>query len=282
MTEAGQTKKTAASLQAMKRAGEKIAMLTCYDYPTALWQEDAGVDVIFVGDSVGTNMLGYDHEREVTMDDMIHHLKAVRRGVVRAYLLADLPYESCRTPDVALENALRFVSLGADGVKLEGFRMDVVKALVARGIDTWAHLGLNPQIHDRKGLKARTAAAAVELVENSLALQEAGAGFLVLEMIPEEVAGTVTKRLTIPTIGIGAGRFTDGQVLIVADVLGANDLDLKHVAQYDDFTARGKKALSRYVADVRRGRFPDRQQVRHLAAKELEQLEEWDRSASLP
>lgn len=268
----GGGEKTAA-LQAMKAAGEKIAVLTCYDYPTAVWQEEAGVDVIFAADSVGTNMLGYGDEREVTMEDMTHHLKAVRRGVKHTYLLADMPFGSSDTPDAAVENALRFVSLGADGVKLEGYKVEVVEALARRGIDTWAHLGLNPQIHDQRRLQARTATAAARLVEKAQALQNAGASFLVLELIPEEVGGLVTRRLTIPTIGIAAGRFTDGQVLVVTDVLGVGDREFRHVARYAEFSAAGREALRQYVADVREGRFPGERHVRHLSAEELARLE---------
>ena len=175
-----------AALQAKKGRGEPIVVLTCYDSPTAAWQEEAGVDVVFCADSVGTNLLGYDDERQVTMDDMIHHLKAVRRGLRgEAYLLADLPYGSSDHPPEAVDNSLRFTALGADGVKLEGFKPDVVAALAARDIEVWSHLGLNPQIHEAKRIKARTARAAARLVERSLRLEEAGASFLVLELIPK-------------------------------------------------------------------------------------------------
>jgi 3-methyl-2-oxobutanoate hydroxymethyltransferase len=244
----------------MKGAGEKIAVLTCYDYPTAIWQEEAGVDVIFVADSVGTNILGYEDEREVTMQDMIHHLKAVRRGVKHTYLLADMPFGSCDTPDAAVENALRFVDLGADAVKLEGYKVKAFEALAERGIDTWAHLGLNPQIHDGRRLKAKTATTAVRLVKRAQAL-------------PEEVGDLVTRRLTIPTIGIAAGRLTDGQVLVVADVLGMGDRKFRHVARYAEFNTAGRQALTQYVADVRAGRFPGEGQVQHLSAQERASLE---------
>ncbi|MEC7842084.1 MAG: 3-methyl-2-oxobutanoate hydroxymethyltransferase [Candidatus Latescibacterota bacterium] len=268
----GRGEKTIA-LQAMKGAGEKIAVLTCYDYPTAVWQEEAGVDVIFVADSVGTNMLGYGDEREVTMEDMIHHLKAVRRGVKHTYLLADMPFGSCDTPDAAVENALRFVDLGADGVKLEGYKVEAFEALALRGVDTWAHLGLNPQIHHKRRLKARTALAAARVVKRARSLQEAGASFLVLELIPEEVGDLVTRRLTIPTIGIAAGRLTDGQVLVVTDVLGMGDREFRHVTRYTDFSVDGREALRRYVADVREGRFPGERHVGHLSAEERASLE---------
>ena len=175
-------KKTAEYLKNKKASGQKISMLTCYDYPMARVQEAAGVDVIFVGDSVGTNMLGYASEREVTLGDMIHHLKAVRRGVSQAYLLVDLPYMTYETPEMALGTARRLLGLGADGVKFEGFREAVVRHLSGHGIEVWAHLGLNPQLHEKKALHAKTAGDAIELVENALRLEAAGAGFLVLEL----------------------------------------------------------------------------------------------------
>ena len=249
-------------------------MLTCYDHPTAVLEDRAGIDVVFVGDSVGTNVLGYEDEREVTMDDMVHHLRAVRRGVSSAYLLADLPYMSCETPQDALDNARTFVSHGADGVKLEGPKPDIVGHLTAHGIEVCGHLGLNPQFHDKKGLHAKTASASVELIRDALALEEAGAGFIVFEKVPEEVGRIVTESLGIPTIGIGAGRYTDGQVLIVNDMLGVNSFHLEHASRYDELGARAADALGRYADDVQCGRFPAEENVRHLPPEELN---EWQR-----
>lgn len=267
---------TAAQLQAKKGRGEPIVVLTCYDYPMALWQEAAGVDVAFCADSVGTNLLGYDDEREVTMDDMIHHLKAVRRGLTgKAYLLGDLPYGACDTPAQALGNALRFCSVGARGVKLEGFKPDVVRALRARGLDVWCHLGLNPQIHEDRKIQARTPEAAAQLVEQSLALEAAGAQFLVLELIPEEVAQAVSQCLAIPTIGIAAGRFTDGQVLVVTDMLGVHDFDLRHVKRYAELARDARAAIARYAEEVRQRRFPAPQQAWHMKPAEAEAFARW-------
>ena len=268
-------KRTATWLAERKAAGERLTVLTCYDYPSALWQEAAGVDVIFVGDSVGTNVLGYGSEREVTMDDMLHHLKAVRRGVRQAYLLADLPYGTCDTPAAALENALRFASMGAAGAKLEGFLPEAVEALAQRGIDPWGHLGFTPQLQGRASLQARTAAAGAELVEQCQTLERAGASAIVLELVPEEVAAEASSRLTIPTIGIGAGRHTDGQVLVVNDLLGMNDLELRHLVRYSEFRVEGVEALGRWVADVRSGAFPGPEQTRHLSEAELRAFEDW-------
>lgn len=263
-------------LRAKKERGEPIVVLTCYDSPTAAWQEAAGVDVVFCADSVGTNLLGYDDERQVTMDDMIHHLKAVRRGLRGgSYLLADLPYGSADTPGEALDNSLRFTALGADGVKLEGFKPEVVSALGGRGLDVWCHLGLNPQIHEAPRIQARTARAAARLVERALRLQEAGAAFLVLELIPEEVGRAVTERLDIPTIGIAAGRHTDGQVLVVTDVLGVHELDLRHVRRYAEFARQGTGGIAAYVDDVRQRRFPAAGQGWRMKEAEAAEFDAW-------
>lgn len=266
-------KKTSDYLKSLKASGRRIAMLTCYDYPTARMQEAAGVDVILVGDSVGTNMLGYASEREVTLADMIHHLKAVRRGVSDAYLLVDLPYMTYETPEMALDSTRQLLDLGADGVKLEGPREQIIHHLSQHGIEVCAHLGLNPQLHEKKALQAKTADAAIELIESSQALQDAGAAFLLLEMIPEEVGRLVTQHLRIPTIGIGAGRHMDGQVLVLHDLLGINAFEIRHATRYEDLNARSIDAIGRYVQDVAAGRFPGEANVRHLKPEELAALE---------
>jgi 3-methyl-2-oxobutanoate hydroxymethyltransferase len=264
---------TSSDLIEKKRHGERIAVLTCYDFPTAKWEEAAGVDVLLVGDSVGTNILGYASEREVTLADMGHHLKAVVRGSQRALVVVDMPYMTYETLADALDTATHLVGLGASAVKMEGFRPEIVKRLSGTGIDVWAHLGYNPQLHDAASLQAKTADAAVELVKNAIALEQAGAKALVLEMVPEEVARAASKRLSIPTIGIGAGRFTDGQVLVVPDLLGVSPSEFRHSARYDDFNARALSAIGRYVSEVRAGEFPREENVRHLRAEEMEAFE---------
>ena len=265
-------KKTCRYLKDKKAQGRHISMLTCYDYPTAQWQEEAGVDVIFVGDSVGTNVLGYESEKQVTLADIVHHLRATQRGVRTAYLLADLPYGTYDDTTAALSNAQTLLEAGTDGVKLEGFRPEIVAHLVHHGVEVCAHLGLNPQIHEKKALQAKTADAALQLIDESLALEQAGAFMIVYELIPEEVASAATERLAIPTIGIGAGRFTDGQVLIVSDMLGANAFELRHSHKYDTFQARGIDAIRRYVQDVEDGLFPYAENVRHLPEAEAERF----------
>jgi len=265
-------RKTAEYLRERKATGQPITMLTCYDYPTAQWEDEAGVDIIFVGDSVGTNVLGYESEKEVTLDDIRHHLRAVRRGVDRAYLLADLPYGTCDDPASALENARALLEDGADGVKLEGFKPEIVAHLVEHGIEVCGHLGLNPQIDADKGLQVRSAEAAMELMRQSMALQEAGAFLLVYELVPEEAAGEISRKLDIPTIGIGAGRFTDGQVLVVLDMLGISTFDLRHSRRYEEFRQRGIDAIRAFVEDVCHGTFPGAENVRHLPQGETQKL----------
>lgn len=268
-------KKTLAYLHEKKHRGQRIAVLTCYDHPTAVLLDEAGVDVILVGDSVGTNVLGYASEREVTMTDMVHHLSAVKRGVRDAHLLADLPFGTCDSPDSALSNARQLQSHGADGVKVEGFKVPIIQHLAEHGIEVCAHLGLNPQLDDKKALHARTSEAAIQLIQQALALEQAGAALIVLELIPEEVGRLASAALAIPTIGIAAGRYTDGQVLVINDMLGLNRFDLRHVRKYDDIGVRVAQAVRQYVQDVEAGRFPAQENVRSMATEELQALQTW-------
>lgn len=268
-------KTTMAKLQEMKDDGRKIAMLTCYDYRTAVLQEAAGVDVVFVGDSVGTNVLGYDSETEVTLDEMLYHVKMVRRGVERAYLLADMPYRTYENPSSALETATRLLEHGADGVKLEGVQPSVIGYLREHGIETCAHIGYTPQYHREVAVQGKSFEHAVELIEGALELQRAGASMLVLELIPEELAAAITKRLRIPTIGIAAGRYTDGQVLSVNDMLGINPRKLRHVKLYADFSAQSLQAFRSYAEEVRNGAFPEESNARRMKEPEWRRVEEW-------
>lgn len=257
-------KKTSYYLRGKKRQGQRIVMLTCYDYPTALWEEEADVDVILVGDSLGTNVLGYASAKDVTLPDMVHHLKAVNRGVQSAYLLVDMPYGSYDNPSDALHHAQALKQAGADGVKLEGYKPEIIAHLSNNGVEVCAHLGLTPQIHEKMALQAKDTDKALQLLKESQALQEAGAALLLFELIPEEVAREATQRLIIPTIGIGAGRYTDGQVLVVNDMLGINELNLRHNVKHEAFRERGLRAIKTYVKEVRQGLFPQAAHVRHL------------------
>jgi 3-methyl-2-oxobutanoate hydroxymethyltransferase len=254
---------------AMKRDGQKIAMLTAYDAPTAKAEIEAGVDILLVGDSLGTNILGYQSEKEVTLSDIAHHVHAVRRGAPGVTILADLPYRTYDTPAMAVANARVLREAGADIVKFEGPHPAIAAALVEAGFDVCGHLGLQPQHHHEKRLKGRSAEEAKSLVTAAGALDEAGISMLVLELIPEEVAEKVTRAIKAPTIGIGAGRLTDGQVLVVCDVIGFPPRNFRHNKRYQDVGPLVTKASADYVRDVRDGRFPAEANVFHMAEDEL-------------
>ena len=273
-------KKNIAYLHTKKQEQQPITVLTCYDYPTACLQDEAGIDIVFVGDSVGTNILGYKSETEVTMADMRHHLKAVRRGVTDAYLLVDMPYAADRDAERAVTNAKCFLSDGADGVKLEGGieKVPIVTALIEQGIEACAHIGHNPQIHGTKAAThGKTFAKAKQLIEAAKALADAGAKLIVLEKITEEVSQIITETIDIPTIGIGAGRFCDGQVLVINDVLGIGPL-FKHAKRYQDYDHLTFEAILQYIYDVENGDFPRDENVSHIATDKLARVQKWLKS----
>lgn len=260
---------------AMKARGERIVMLTCYDYPTARVQDEAGVDIVFVGDSVGTNILGYASEREVTMEDVLHHLRAVRRGVERAYLLADLPFQSYETAEQAVGNARRLLHAGADGVKLEGGtkRAEVVRALAAANIDVCGHIGFTPQTLGSRGrVQGKTLDQSQALLRDALGLEAAGARMLVLELVTEGLAGLITERLRIPTIGIGSGPRCDGQVLVVTDVLGISPFTRRLAKRYGRHREDMAAAIGSYVREVREGHFPTSENAWPTPAEDLARL----------
>ncbi len=243
---------------------EPITVLTAYDYPTALAVDQAGVDSILVGDSLGMVVLGYENTLPVTMDDMIDHCKAVARGAKAALLIGDMPFMSYQvSAQDAVRNAGRFLQEGGmDAVKLEGGRerLDAVRAIVGAGIPVMGHLGLTPQsVHQLGGFRAqgKTAAAAKRLLEDALLLEEAGCFSIVLESVPAQLAEFVSRKLAIPTIGIGAGAGCDGQVLVTHDLLGLFDRFIpRFVKQYADFHAEMQRAFGEYIADVRAKSFP--------------------------
>ena len=253
----------------MKAAGERIAMLTAYDAPTARFQALAGIDIILVGDSVGTNILGYASEKDVTLADIAHHTRAVRRGAPDAYVIGDLPYRTCETPMDALENARILVEAGADMVKFEGTKPEIVRALKDAGLAVCAHIGLEPQHHEEKRLKGRTADEARSLVASAKTLDDAGVDMIVLEVIPEELGAAITKAVRAPTIGIGAGRGTDGQVLVVVDALGIGDGTFKHNRRYGALGEATRDAFAAYVRDVHAGAFPGPENAFRMKAEEL-------------
>jgi 3-methyl-2-oxobutanoate hydroxymethyltransferase len=251
-------------LKAMKRRGERIPMLTAYDYPSARAVDEAGVPIILVGDSLAMVVLGYDSTLAVTMEDMIHHTKAVVRGSRRAHVVFDMPFMSYQaSAEEAVRNAGRALhETGANSVKLEGGRVmaETVRRIVEVGIPVMGHIGLTPQSINQLGgfkIQGKTPAAAVKLLNDARALEEAGAYAVVLETIPAPLAQLVTEKLSIPTIGIGAGPHCDGQVQVFHDFLGLYpDFVPKHAKQYARLAEVIQSAACKYVAEVREGRFP--------------------------
>jgi len=254
---------TTETFRRKKTAGEKIVMVTAYDFPFARLVDEAGVDGILVGDSLGMVVLGYETTIPVTMEEILHHTRAVLRGARRALVVADLPFLSYQTgEEEALRNAGSLLKAGAAAVKLEGGReyAGMVKRMVTAGIPVMGHLGLTPQsIHEfgGYGLRAKEAASAVKLLEDALALAEAGVFAIVLEKIPREVAAEVTARCPVPTIGIGSGPDCDGQVLVLHDLLGLyEEFKPRFVKRYAELGAAVREAVGRYVSEVRGGEFP--------------------------
>jgi 3-methyl-2-oxobutanoate hydroxymethyltransferase len=260
-----QRKVTLLTLQAKKDRGEPITMLTAYDFPTARALDRAGVDSILVGDSLGMVVLGYDTTIPVTMEDMLHHARAVSRGARTAHLVGDMPFLSYQTSvEDALRNAGRFLKDGGmNAVKLEGGReiLPAVRAIVAAGIPVVGHIGLTPQKVNQLGgfrTQGKSAAAAQALIEDAEALEEAGCHLLVLEAIPDRLAGLITGRLTIPTVGIGAGAACGGQVLVTHDLLGMTEgFTPKFVKRYANLGEEAARAVGAYLDDVAAGRFPE-------------------------
>ena len=252
-------------LQNKKESGEPISMLTAYDFPSAQLVDAAGIDMILVGDSLGMVVLGYTNTVPVTMDEMLHHCRAVARGASRAFLVGDMPFLSYQADiSEAVRNAGRFLKEGnMDSVKLEGGRemAPTIAAIVNAGIPVQGHIGLTPQSQSKLGgyrVQGKTAEAAAKLLDDALALQDAGAFSIVLEAIPATVANRISERLTIPTIGIGAGRGCDGQVLVFHDLLGIYDTRLpRFVKQYANLRQTIIDALRSYNQDVKTREFPE-------------------------
>jgi 3-methyl-2-oxobutanoate hydroxymethyltransferase len=269
-------------IQAMKSRHELISMLTAYDYPTALVMDQAGLDIILVGDSLGMVVLGYDSTLPVTMDDMIHHCKAVARGAQYALLVGDMPFLSYQVSiSEAVRNAGRFLQeAGMNAVKLEGGseRAETVHAIVSAGIPVMGHLGLTPQsVHQLGGYKpqGRDAEAAYKLIEDAQILQEAGCFSLVLESIPGRLAELVSQRLDIPTIGIGAGAGCDGQVLVTHDLLGIFErFTPKFVKRYANLAGEMRRAFSEFRSEVRANTFPGAEHTVEISDDEWKCLEE--------
>lgn len=252
----------------MKQKGEKIAMLTAYDYSTAKLIDEVGIPLILVGDSLGMVVLGYESTIPVTMDEMIHHTKAVVRGSSKALVVGDMPFMTYQVSiEDTLRNAARFIQEGgAQSVKLEGGEnmAPTVERIVSCGIPVMGHIGLTPQsINQLGGFKVmgKTTEAAVRLIRDAEALDEAGVFSIVLECVPEPLSKLITEKVSVPTIGIGAGKFCDGQVQVINDLLGLfADFVPKHAKQYVRLMDDIKKATSDYMADVQNGTFPTEKQ----------------------
>jgi 3-methyl-2-oxobutanoate hydroxymethyltransferase len=264
-TQSKDSRKTTADIKKMKTLGEKISVLTAYDFEISAILDECNIDMILIGDSLGMVVLGYDTTLPVTMEDMLHHTKAVARAAKKALIVADMPFLSYQiSPQIALANAGRFIQeADAQAIKLEGGRdyAETVQKITTAGIPVMAHLGLTPQsIHQMGGFKVqgKKEDAAQRIIEDAKILEEAGAFSMVLECIPEKLAQEISKSISIPTIGIGAGVHCDGQVLVINDMLGMFDkFTPKHVKKYANLNVEIKSAVKKYITEVKEGSFPD-------------------------
>jgi len=263
-----------------KQEGRKITMLTAYDYPSGRLIDEAGMDMILVGDSLAMTVLGYESTIPVTMDEMVHHSKAARRGVKYALLIGDMPFMTYNIGDKeTIRNAGRFIKEGGCGaVKIEGGAemADTVKSLVRSGIPVLGHIGLTPQTATQLGgfrVQGRDAKSARKLVDSALALEKAGCFAIVLECVPDKLAELISGKLEIPTIGIGAGPHCDGQVLVTNDMIGMFDrFTPKFVKKYADLWPQLSNAFKRYREDVENGKFPSREHCFGMNESEIRKL----------
>ncbi len=266
-------------LQLKGKKGERLAMMTAYDFPTARLVAEAGIDLILVGDSLGMVVLGYDSTVPVTLEDMVHHTKAARRGAPEAFLIGDLPFLSYGTVEEALASSARLMKEArADSVKLEGGSevVPVVEALVRAGVPVLGHVGLTPQTASSLGgykLQGKDEARARRIVEDAVALERAGCWGIVLELVPAPLAKIVTEKVSIPTIGIGAGPHCDGQVLVFHDTVGLfSGFTPTFVKRYAEAGTSIREALSRYAEEVRSGKFPGGEQSFGMKDEVLKKL----------
>jgi 3-methyl-2-oxobutanoate hydroxymethyltransferase len=272
---------TAPAISAMKSDGHKIVMVTAYDYPTARAVEAAGLDAILVGDSLGMVVLGYDSTVPVTMEDMIHHTRAVMRGVSRVHVVADLPFMSYQVSDAqAVENAGRLIKEGgADAVKLEGGTVVAsrIEAIVNAGIPVMGHIGLTPQSAASLGgfkVQGRSVEEASAIIGDALSVERAGAYSVVVEAVPRQLGRIITSKLRIPTIGIGAGADCDGQVLVNGDLLGSFDkFTPKFARRYADLQESMREAFRAFSDDVRSGEFPAREHGFSISREVLDAID---------
>ncbi len=275
-----QKKVTISYLMEKKRKGEKITMVTAYDYPSAKMLDEVGIDTILVGDSVGMVVLGYESTLPVTMEEMIHHCKAVSRAVKRGFIIGDMPFMSYQVSvEKAIENAGRLIKEGGcDAVKLEGGSevAHIVKAIVDMGIPVCGHIGLTPQratMLSGYKVQGRDIETAKALIKAAKDLEDAGAFMIVMECVPDVLASIITKQVQIPTIGIGAGKDCDGQVLVYHDLLGMFEKFVpKFVKQYVNLASEIKRALTRFKEEVESGEFPKPEHAFHMNPEEAKKL----------
>ena len=274
--------KTIEQIIAQKSKQERITMLTAYDYPMASYLDEAGIDIILVGDSLANVVLGLKSTAEVGMEEMLHHTRAVVRAVKNALVVTDMPFDSYQLdPHRAVDNARKFIDAGCQAVKLEWFEdcPKVVSAIVKTGIAVMGHAGLTPQTaHKQGGMKVqgKDAASAQAIIENAKRMQDSGCFSVVLECIPQEVAQVITRQLKIPTIGIGAGPHCDGQVLVIHDVLGLfSRYQPKFSKKYADLGPQILQAVKQYKQEVISGQFPDDAHSFHLGQGEVKKLCEY-------
>ena len=246
---------TVEKIKSMK-GNEKISMLTAYDYNTARIVDEAGIDIALIGDSLGMVVLGYETTQKVTMQDMIRHTAAVARGIKNAHVVADMPYKNYDNEKDAIKNAKLLVNAGANSVKTEK-KPEIAKALVENGVNVMGHTGLTPQTITDFKVQGKDEETARKIKEEAIALEKAGCYALILECVPMSLAKEITKSVSIPTIGIGAGPYCDGQVLVSNDMLGLfTDFKPKFVKRYAELGNEMKKALENYKKDVKEGKFP--------------------------
>lgn len=282
---------TVGDVARMHTDGQRIAMLTAYDYPTARLLDEAGIPLLLVGDSLGRVMLGYENEIPVSMADMLHHTAAVARGARRALVVGDMPFLSYATPETAVANGGRFLAeAGAQAVKVEGGVRSsrTIEAIVKAGIPVMGHVGWTPQSANQAGrvrVQGKTREQARTLLGDALAVQEAGAFAIVLELVPEQLAAAITQRLRIPTIGIGAGAGCSGQVQVVTDLLGLDSWRPRHARAYADLRGTIVEAARAWAGDVTSGAFPGADQTVTMDDAVLDEIlgrSALDRGADVP
>jgi 3-methyl-2-oxobutanoate hydroxymethyltransferase len=240
------------------KGNRKVVMLTAYDYQVARLVEQAGVDIILVGDSLGMVVLGYETTKQVTMQDMLHHTRAVARGAKNTPIIGDMPLGSYATPELALENAKKFIEAGAKGVKIEGCEADVIKELISNGIPVMGHLGLLPQTAEKYKVVGKLDDEAERIFKDAQEVDRLGLFSLVLECMPEQLAKRITENVKSITIGIGAGKYCDGQVIVINDLLGMDErFNPKYVKKYANLSDTIRKAAMEFKREVESGEFPD-------------------------